>query len=121
MLPLVALGPARQELAVAQLRRLPGLWIDPVGDYVDVGVPGVVMRDDQRLVALQPQRLQTPVHRPAHFLPVGRLVPRPAERVVQDRRQLTPPSRPARQPLEVGGRLRGRGHQPRGPLRPDRR
>ena len=83
LVPLVALGPARQpELAVAQLRRLPGLRIDPVGDHMDMRVPGIVVRDDQRLVALQPQRLQTPVHRPAHLLPGGRLVLRPAERVV---------------------------------------
>ncbi len=118
LFPLVALGPARQpELAVAELRRLPGLRIDPVGDHMDMGVPGVIVRDDQRLVALQPQRLQTPVHRAAHLPPVGRLVPRPAERIVQDRlRQLAPPSRRARQPFEVGGRLRGCGHQPRGPL-----
>ena len=123
LFPLVALGPARQpELAVAQRRRLPGLGIDTVGDHVDVGVPRVLVRDDQRLVALQPQRFQAPVHRPAHLLPVGRLVLSPAERVVQDRlRQLPATPRTARQPLEVGGRLRGRGHQPRGPLRPDRR
>ena len=85
-------------------------------------MPCVVVRDDQRLVALQPQRFEAPVHCPAHLPPVGRLVLSPTERVVQDRlRQLPAPSLPARQPLEVGSRLRGRGHQPRRPLRPDRR
>ena len=123
LLPLVALGPARQpKLAVVQRRRLPGLGIDPVGDHVDMGMLGVLMGDDQRLVALQTQRLQTPVHRPAHLPLAGRFVLCPAERVVQDRlRQLAPRPRNARQPLEVGGRLCGRGHQPRRTLRPERR
>ena len=57
---------------------------------------GVVVRDDQRLVTLQPQRLHVPIHRSVHLPPVGGLDPRAAKRVVQhwlrqlptDRRQV---------------------------------
>ena len=47
------------------VRRLPrgGSGATRCGHHMDVGVPGVVMRDDQRVVALQPQHLQSLVRR----------------------------------------------------------
>ena len=45
----------------------------------------VTVRHDQRLVLLQPQRLQALRRRPAHLLPFRRLIPSPAQRVVVHR------------------------------------
>ena len=53
---LVSFRPLREaQLALAQPRRFPALRVDPVHDHVRVSAP---VRHDQRLVLLQPQRLQ---------------------------------------------------------------
>ena len=55
---LVAFGPLREaQLAAAESRRLPALRVDPVHDHMHVRVSALV-RHDQRLVLLQPQRFQ---------------------------------------------------------------
>ena len=68
------------------------------------------------------QRLERLLGRPVHLGPVRPLVLRPAQRVVDDRLlQLPPRGRHSRQALELGGRVRRRGHLPRRPLRTARK
>ena len=81
-----------------------------------VGLP-VPVRHDQRLVPLHPQRLQAPLSRPAHLLPVRLLLLGPIQRVMAHRLlQLAPRRRNPRQAFQLRGRLRRGRHDPARPL-----
>ena len=89
---------------------------------MNVSVSLVVVSHDQRLVLLQPQRLQALVDGPGHLLATGLLVLGPVQRVVADRlRQLPAGRRAPGQALEVRGRLRGGRHHRGRPISPARR
>ena len=124
LLPLVTLGPARQPEPCCCPASQPSRSRDRLG-WRPCGRGGCWASSCAAISAswaLQPQRLQTPFHRSTHLLPGGRLVLRPAERVVPDRlRQLTPSRAPPASRLRSGAASCDRHHQPRRPLRPDRR
>ena len=114
LLPLIPFRPLREaQLAPAQPRRLAALRVHPVRDHMHVGLP-VPVRHDQRLVPLHPQRLQAPLRRPLHLLPVRLLLPGPVQRVMAHRLlQLSPGRRRTCQAFQLRGRLRCGGHDPR--------
>ena len=117
LLPLIPFRPLREaQLAPAQPRRLAALRVHPVRDHMHVGLP-VPVRHDQRLVPLHPQRLQAPLRRPPHLLPVRLLILGPIQRVMAHRLLEFSSGRcPARQAFQLRGRLRRGCHDPARPL-----
>ena len=82
---LLPFRPLREfQLAPAQPRSLAALRLHPVRNHMHVGLP-VPVRHDQRLVPLHPQRLQAPLRRPQHLLPVRLLILGPIQRIVAHR------------------------------------
>ena len=97
------------------LRDLPMLRarLHPVRDHMYVGLP-VPVRHDQRLVPLQPQRLQALLRSPQHLLPVRLLLLGPIQRVMAHRLlQLSPGCRRTCQAFQLRGRLGCGCHDPR--------
>ena len=117
LLPLIPSRPLREpQLAPAQPRRLAAFRVHPVRNHMHVGLP-VPVRHDQRLVPLQPQRLQAPLRSPKHLLPVRLLLLGPVQRVVAHRLlQLAPGRRRPCQAFELRRRLRRDCHDPRRPI-----
>ena len=116
---LIGLGPARQLQAVlAGLGRKPGLRMHPVDDHMHMGMRGVVVADDQRLVLLHLQDVERLLRRLEH-LRLGRFLLRmPGERIGVDRLgQFAPGHLHTGRFFEGCLILGGRHHDPPGLLR----